>query len=139
METSQRRRGKWDARASLKAAVCAMLIYGGTLEVFNTTDIAKLGYNKMTAWRAIKTLLDWGAIRRVAKHAYLISPEMKEKFLKEVAASPARARIVLFEAFGMDKWDERTMDSFLVDFKGHWRRRYSAVGPDGTPVTHAVT
>ena len=117
--------GRRDGRASLKAAAYAMLIYGANLEVFNTTDIVKLGYSKTSAWRAIRTLHDWGAIRQVAKNAYLISPEMKARFLKEVAVSQARARIVLFEALGMEEWGEQRMDSFLADFKEHWRRRYS--------------
>ena len=116
-----------------------MLIYGANLEVFNSTDIVKLGYSKMSAWRATKTLLDWGAIRRASKNAYLISPEMKARFLKEVAVNPGRARIVLFEAFGMEKWDEQRMDSFLADFKEHWRRRYSAGRQGGSPVPYAVT
>ena len=128
--------GKREGRASLKAAVCAMLIYGANFEVFNLTDIIRLGYSRMSAWRAIKALLDWGAIRLAGKNAYVISPEMKARFLKEVAVSQARARIVLFEAFGMEKWDEQRVDSFLADFKGHWRRRYPA-GQAGSPVPYA--
>ena len=131
--------GRRDGRASLKAAACAMLIYGANLEVFNTTDIVKLGYSKTSAWRAIRALLDWGAVRQVAKNAYLISPEMKARFLKEVAVSQARARIVLFEAFGMEKWDEQRMDSFLADFKEHWRRRYSTGRQGRPPVPYAGT
>ena len=116
-----------------------MLIYGANLEVFNTTDIVKLGYSKTSAWRAIRTLHDWGAIRQVAKNAYLISPEMKARFLKEVAVSQARARIVLFEALGMEKWGEQRMDSFLADFKEHWRRRYSTGRRSQSPVPYAET
>ena len=116
-----------------------MLIYGAKLEVFNTTDIVKLGYSKTSAWRAIRTLHDWGAIRQVAKNAYLISPEMKARFLKEVAVSQARARIVLFEALGMEEWGEQRMDSFLADFKEHWRRRYSTGRRSQSPVPYAET
>ena len=121
------------SRACLRAAAQTMLIYCANLEVFNLTDVENLGYPKTTAWRAIKALLDWGAVRRAAKHAYLISPEMKAKFLREVAVSQARARIVLFEAFDMEKWDELRIDSFLSDFKELWRRRSSTAGTTGQP------
>lgn len=121
--------------ACLRAAVQSMLIYGANLEVFNLTDIERMGYAETTGRRAIKALLDWGAVREAAPHAYLISPEMKARFLKEVAMSRARARVVLFEAFGMAAWDEKKMDSFLSDFKEFWRRRASETAPDRVAVS----
>ncbi len=139
MGTSQKRTGMQGRRACLKAAAQAMLIYGANLEVFNLTDVARLGYPKMTAWRAIETLLDWGAVRRVAAHAYMISPEMKARFLREVAMSQARAKAVLFEAFGMERWDEQRVDSFLSDFKEDWRRRSSAEAAKQQPPPPAGT
>lgn len=123
MSASQKQAGRSERRAVLKAAVEAMLIYGANLEVFNLTDLKRLGYTEITSWRAIQALLEWGAVRQAAPHAYLISPGMKARFLKEVAVSRARARIVLFEAFGMDGWDEERMDAFLAELREHWKKR----------------
>ena len=139
---SKKQAGTPERRAVLKAAVEAMLIYGANLEVFNLTDLKRLGYTEITSWRAIRALLEWGAVRQAAPHAYMISKEAKARFLKEVAVSEARARVVLFEAFGMDGWDEERMDAFLHEFKEHWkrtRRGTEGMATQQHPVASATT
>ncbi|MDG6910145.1 MAG: hypothetical protein JRM99_07845 [Nitrososphaerota archaeon] len=130
-ETSQTGKATRGSGACLRAAAQAMLVYGGNLEVFNLTDIVTMGYAETTARRAIRALLDWGAVRQAAPHTYLISPEMKAVYLKEAAVSQARARILLFEAFGMERWDERRVDSFLEGFKELWKKRAAEGASDG--------